>query len=202
MESDMYNTRAKFIKTLVPASDTLFESDSMLNVLKNENDFILEKISKQPKEQRWRRIFIRSLFAFIETLCFRLKQDALEFNKFSSAEESILNEKTYVLNNKGEVEAKVLFLKTPENLRFSFNAFAKAVEAKFVLKVDDVGWDSFKQSLKVRHKITHPKKFNDLVISDDEFQKVISTMHWIYGQTIRLFDAWRNFQEELQKNKK
>lgn len=141
----------------VPPFDVWLESDQMFNVLNNELELISNEINRKKKEQRWRRIFIRSLFSFIENCAYRLKQDARTFKKFPEEELCILTEKRHSLDDKGKVVEEKLFLKTLPNLKYAFNAFATAMDIDFKLNTGDARWENLKKSLKIRHRITHPK---------------------------------------------
>ena len=86
-----------------PDFDALQESDKVMGFLKSELTFIEDQIKDQPKEQRWRRIFVRSLFAFIEGCAYRLKQDAMGFREFPAEDLQVLKEKEYHLNERGKI---------------------------------------------------------------------------------------------------
>jgi len=173
----------------IPPFDIVFESNQMFALLHSELDFILEKMGKAFKEQRWRRIYIRSLFAFIESCAYRLKQDAMIFKKFPLKEVYILKEKRYHLNDKGEIVEENLHLKTLANLRFSFDVYARAWDINFKLDISDVRWEDLKKALKIRHRITHPKNLKDLVISNDEWLKVMHAEQWFYEELSKLHHA-------------
>lgn len=143
----------------------------------------------------WRRIFIRSLFAYIEGTCYRLKQDVKLFKKYSPQEDSIISEKTYVLDEKGSVKERDLYLRPQENLRFAFRIYAGCFGSGFKLKTDGNGWNAYKNALKIRNRIIHPKKNNDLKISDGEWAYIINAHTWFNDEYQRLLE----FRGKAQK---
>jgi len=161
------------------------ESKRMFELLKEEISEVAKRLRKDPKSQCWRRIFVRSVFSMIESECYRLKENTLslirknsfERNKFSPGDISLLEEKAYSLDNKGRIEEKSIHLKTESNLRFAFSSAAK-FSLDFKLDVSDTGWESFKKAIKIRHRVTHPKKISDLSISDEEKDSVKKAFLW------------------------
>jgi len=143
----------------------------------------------------WRRIFIRSLFAYIDGTCYRLKQDVKLFKKTSTQEDSIISEKTYVLDEKGYIKERDLYLRSQENLRFAFRIYAECFGSGFKLKTDGNGWNAYKNALKIRNRITHPKKNNDLKISDGEWACIINARTWFDDEYQRLLE----FRGKAQK---
>jgi hypothetical protein len=64
----------------------------------------------------------------------------------------------------------------------------------------DVGgseWQSFLEAIKVRNRITHPKKTADLVVSQDDLKNVIKTFEWLDSGffTLMLQSADANFEK-------
>lgn len=134
----------------------------------------------------WRRIFIRSLFAYIEGTCFRLKQDVKLFKKCSPQEDSIISEKSYVLDKKGFIKERDLYLRPMENIRFAFRIYAGCFGQGFKLKTDGNGWDAYKRALVIRNRITHPKKIEDLKIPDEEWTCILNARTWFDDEYKRL----------------
>ncbi len=44
----------------------------------------------------------------------------------------------------------------------------------------DTGWERTQNALKVRHRITHPKRNHDLYINTDELEDVRDSMRWLF----------------------
>jgi len=167
---------------------------------------VSKKYKEKPNKQYWRRIYVRTVFAFIESECFGIKQFTLKLinkstleSQFSPGEIFLLKEKTFNLNNKGKIEEKNLHLKTESNLKFTFNSAAK-LTFDFNLNVSDVGWESFKKALEIRHRVTHPKKLASLIISDKEMNITKKALDWFLDSVGMLYDARMKYLENRSKN--
>jgi hypothetical protein len=95
-----------------------------------------------------RRSYVRTVFALIEGETYLRKQYALMMNNLgmvtlNDPEMALLREEQYKLNNKGEPDTQQLFLRLPENLRFSFRIDAKVHGREYKLETQGRGWESF-----------------------------------------------------------
>jgi len=174
----------------------------MFELLKEELRKIEKRLVEEPKNQCWRRVYIRSMFSMIESECYRFKQEALFFcDSFSPGEVSLLEEKDYILNNKGEIEVRPTRLKLEYNLKFAFKALARAFDVNFELNLGDEGWLSFKNALMIRHHITHPKKIKNLNISLGNMDTVLKAFSWFDQSHISLFEAIENSMKKSKIKK-
>ena len=158
----MGNGETHQIQTIIhnPPFDGVEESSYVKELLTSELLYISELIHAHPQEQRLRRIFVRSLFAYIEGSAFRLKQDALKFGKFPAKEIPFLRERESRLNDRGEVSEADMRIPTLQNLYYSFCAFGKACGVDGTLDKSHHRWDSLKKALKIRHRIYPSKILN------------------------------------------
>jgi hypothetical protein len=130
-----------------------------------------------------RRSCVRTVFALIEGETYLRKQYALMLHELGTvtlteAEVALLKEEQYRLNSKGEPDSQPLFLRLPENLRFSFRVDAKVHGREYALETSGRGWESFLKAMAARHRITHPKQFEDFEISDEDLVHVNNTLEW------------------------
>ncbi len=156
----------------------IFYLNEELLLIRNTGKLDSDDAGRDVSGSLWRRIFIRSLFAYIEGTCFRLKQDVKLFKKCSPQEDSIISEKSYVLDKKGSIKEKDLDLRPIENIRFAFRIYAGCFGPGFKLKTDGNGWDSYKRALVITNRITHPKKIEDLKIPDEEWTCIVNAYTW------------------------
>jgi len=90
-----------------------------------------------------RRLLVRSVFAFIEALAYRLKQKAVlsaNAHKLSSAESAMAKEEDYELDSDGTVRIRPARLRFLSNLRFAFSLWPRIEDAGFTLDVSGQGW--------------------------------------------------------------
>jgi hypothetical protein len=131
-----------------------------------------------------RRVYVRSDFAYYEGTIWLVKQACLKASsstgvrKFEVAEYAILREECYKLKNNGKYETGKILLRLPENLRFTIDLFNKRFDAEIDLGVGSAMWEKFLDTLKIRHRITHPKSLNDYKITDDEFALCREVTGW------------------------
>ena len=164
----------------------IFYLNEELLLIRNTGKMDSDDAGRDVSGSLWRRIFIRSLFAYIEGTCFRLKQDIKLFKKCSPQEDSIISEKSYVLDEKGSIKEKDLHLRPMENMRFAFRIYAGCFGPGFKLKTDGNGWDAYKRALVIRNRITHPKKIEDLKIPDEEWTCIVNAHTWFDDEYKRL----------------
>jgi hypothetical protein len=142
-----------------------------------------------------RRAYVRSVFAAVEGLIWILKQVCLarligSKQKFKLAEFALLQDQTYDLKDNGETSVQTKFLPVPNNVKFTFRIFNRLFNSNVDLRVGAEPWTAFLRALEIRHRITHPKKVEELDISEEEikicrgvslwFVNVINTaMHFI-----------------------
>lgn len=168
------------------------EMTAIYETLSNDLRICIEELKKDNDSQFWRRTLIRTVFAFIEGLIYGMKQITLEMSdvfelNFSQSQLALLSEQSYDLNEKGLAKAKPKFLELTSNVRFTFDAFSQAFKIDFSLKVDDSDWLSFRQALKTRHRLTHPKKTKELIVSDDELHTALKGLAWFTRSTDEIF---------------
>ena len=153
--------------------------------------------AKEDPDATARRSAVRAAFAAIEGLVFATKGLILEpfpqgRHHYSDAEVALLREETYALSNKGEATVQTRFLRLEDNLRFMWKMFVKEWGIDPEIDFESDGWKSFCRSIKVRNRITHPRRAEDLSVSDIEIAQVEQSYHFVYNMTMRnIFRALR-----------
>lgn len=154
------------IKELLEA---IHDLDEILKVLGQDFIDVTNKLF-QDASNFWLRIYIRAFFALVEGATYSLKQIAIQANDLqpclTDAELSLLKEITCELNENGEVKLRSRYLEILSNIRFTFKAIKKVFKMEFEINFIDNGWQNFRDSLKIRHQITHPKNAHDLLVSE------------------------------------
>lgn len=97
----------------------------------------------------------------------------------------MLREEKYFLNDSGNAKSSdknyAAFI---PNLKFAFRASAKAHGS--TVELDKSGFQKLDALLSVRHRITHPKRFVDLEILDEECKLTTDVWNWYSEQSVRL----------------
>lgn len=147
----------------------------------SEDVFTLLKRQIESENATDRRGFVRSVFAFVESILFALKQEILRGGqKFTRQEFAMLQEEAYELTENGEARIKTAKITVKSNLKFTFKAWSKATGTKCMLDLSDEGWRNFQAAIRVRDRLMHPKRPKDLDVSDDEVKCAISAYFWFY----------------------
>jgi len=140
------------------------------------------KLLQENDSQFTRRIYLRSLFAFIEGNSFHLRQMALAAHNhrtqcFSNEEIVMLEEKDIGIKDNGVLKVRKKHIDFATNIRFSQNSYIKAIGGDQPDYTSN-GWAQLKKALKLRNRITHPRSEEDLNISDDELNVIHEAKEW------------------------
>jgi hypothetical protein len=140
-------------------------------------------VHTDPNSMFWRRVSIRTFAAHVEGLIYLMKQSILQMYPvmkvhFHEGEIAFLKEVSFELNGKGEVMAKPRFPRFIDNFKFVCSSFARVHHSSFKIKYEDDGFCCFKDAIKIRDRLMHPKSKSDLNISDDEFKTARKAWDW------------------------
>ena len=139
---------------------------------------------KEEESQRSRRNAARALFALMEGMVYGMKQAAYEFDQllglktFGRAEIAFLREEEYTLQDNGKARVRPARLRTQANLRFAFEALTRAFRSRVSSKPQGEGWEAFGRALRLRHRLTHPKRADQLSVGDDELHDLVKARGW------------------------
>ena len=144
-----------------------------------------ESLNDANDKQHLRRSYVRALFTMIEGTVHSIKE--LEFAELNSREKShiptlvALKESVFEVDRRGKIQEGVKFVQIANNLRFAANIFDKTFDKQLDLGIGATKWENFKTSIKIRNRITHPKKVDDITISDDELLIIKQVNEWFNG---------------------
>jgi hypothetical protein len=186
------------------------QMDSLLSIVQPLHEDVVRCTTMLDEEDSafWRRALVRALFAELEGATHCMKQVAFisRFRSdanFSIPDKIVLLEQAYELDEKGEAKAQSVKIKLTHNIRFAFKAFARAGCASYDLKVDGVGWQSLKKGIKIRDRLTHPKKVEDLNVSDQELEIILEALSWFTKSLEevvgRVIEGLKGKQRELEE---
>jgi len=125
---------------------------------------------------------IRTCITIIDALCFRIKQATLATckirGKYLSVKDiEILSEVRIKKAKKGKVKKIPKYTESKENIKFTFKKFAYAFDTHFEIKEDE-SWNFYRQTLEIRHRITHPKKIENLHVSARDYNTASKAFEW------------------------
>lgn len=135
-----------------------------------------------------KRAFVKAVFSYIEALTFALKDFALHNcgDSLTPAEQLLAREQSFEVGDDGELEERVAKIRTLSNIRFAFRLAAKVDKVSFRLDVSKSGWQELRRALKVRDRLMHPKRREDLSVSEDEFNDALGAFTWFSSNLVLL----------------
>jgi hypothetical protein len=133
-----------------------------------------------------RRLLVKSVFSFIEAVTFMVKTLALladeKAQRLSPGEVALAKEEAYGLKESGSVQVRPARLRFRDNFLFAFRLIAKAEELDYELDVSCAAWQALQRALRVRDRLTHPKRMADLGVTEDEARDAIEAFEWVDQQ--------------------
>jgi len=132
-----------------------------------------------------RRFVVRAVFSMMEAICFQLKQMCLESpfaSRLTPGEMALARDEDFEVDDRGEVATRSARIRFLSNLRFAFRVVVKSHDAPFALDTSGSGWAALQAAVKVRDRVTHPKRVSDLDLSDEEIRRVVDAFRWFDSQ--------------------
>lgn len=189
----MANIKIGNIKdSLEPLLNDAFESEEYL--LKNNTS------------QFARRIYIRSVFSYVEgsiwvfkQVCFKVKPSGNAKRKMSISEFAVLNEESYELKRNGDIKVVTKNLNLLDNIKFTFKMLNKLFGGELDIGTGTESWANLIKAKNIRNRITHPKKVEDLTITDEEIKVCEDVCSWFNTLSSETFKLWIESSEKANK---
>ena len=169
--------------TMILLSDT--DQFLLYSAIIEDVAWCLQNLNKNDT-QFWRRAFIRSMFAFVEGMTFRMKKAVLIVHEkmplnLTEAEIAVLKEVSYSLND-GKAKEENMHITLMSNFTFAYRMYFSLLNHTDDLAVqkqnDSNGFDAFKKAIRIRDRITHPKSHIKMHIKDEEIETVRKAFEW------------------------
>lgn len=169
----------------IPDGDDLL---SMTMILAEDVHHSQVKLRTDEDSPYVRRVFARAVFSQAEGMCAFMKQQGFVrcTNDFASGSVAlgpmtVYAGETYSVSDSGDIRRRDLNLPFIPDLFLSLKAWAFAIDSEFVPSKGDQ-WHRVKAARDVRNRITHPKRHEDLNISDEEVEHIEFFQHWFMEQ--------------------
>jgi hypothetical protein len=174
--ADLYNQ----LEELQGMTYTLIgDMESLKNSLGSRN--ITNAISEQ--EDTNRRFYIRAIFAFIEAVVEQHKRLLLKLHerkyiKLKVGYYEVLSERIFTTSDRGNVTSKDQYLQLQRKIRTVYRAAGESFDEEMVLNFGDNGWQIFRDAIKIRNRITHPKTREDCEIETEDLETIELGEEW------------------------
>jgi hypothetical protein len=134
-----------------------------------------------------RRELVRTISASIEGLHWQLKNDLLENcrDKLSILEQAAMQEETFFVDGHGEVHSQPRYLPLTDAIRLVIEV-VKRVRPTYEIDLTHPGWACLKQTIKLRNRLVHPKKLEELAVTDAERNAAVRGFRWFLARAIEV----------------
>lgn len=165
-------------------------------MLREDIQRLLNKFADDWDDQTLRRLLVRSCWAYIEAVVYGLRQVTLAACTLGSVDisartRSFLSETTIVVNSSGEARIELVRTGTLKNIKLTLKLAAKHFDVEWRPNFGNEGWNQLRQSLELRHRLTHPKSARSLVVENDETESHRDAFLWFSR-------GFNNFLESLK----
>jgi hypothetical protein len=148
----------------------LAELSAFMDLLHQDTDKAWDEQMGDGDTPYKRRTFVRTIFGEVEGVIHAIKQSCLHspLSCYSSAELAMLKEETYSVNDKGQASVGQAKIRFEANFHFALEMLVRGTSLPAKIDKGGEGWQAFKEALRVRDRLMHPKKIADLDVSDQE----------------------------------
>ena len=172
------------------ASEGLIRTYDLIEVLSSDVYTAFEVLERDKQNQYLRRSVVRAIFSYVEALIESIKVEIrkslrLERPDFalSKKEKELLGSLSPISQDKGRQ------LPLEQNLKLTFNLAAKVWDLDFRLNSDGEDYRDFVIAKSHRNKLTHPKTYYDVEVTDDDMHYYAVASGWVQEEFRRLFKA-------------
>ena len=166
-----------------------------------QNDVRLLLKNPDGLTQPCRRAVYRAQFAYLEAVVFLLKREVLlvrmsEGGELGSNELKLLAEKKRIGFPDGSYLARPYYVSLAASMSYVVKKYAYVHSFDFDIDTKDPGWAALLKAVTVRNRVTHPKCFRDLEVTDEEFQLLKQGTSWFRRTLMAMFlECERTYRE-------
>lgn len=158
------------------------------------------------------RHLIRSLFAAIEGMVWKYREHIVDIarscDSLTLEEEIAFSEISYSVTPQGKIVETARFVPLLAMFRLT-TKLAQRTNTDFEPSFEGAGWETLRQAVEIRNRITHPKSLNDLQIGDLDLKKCEEGFDWLFEVCLTAMelvndafatntDTMRKFLEDLK----
>lgn len=185
-----------------PETRTRFRADSFVHVLIGDVVASFEELESDDSPIR-RRSAIRTVFASVEGLM-SIARNSLNSLPLTPAEVAVVQELTYEVNERGKITERSRSIPFDRSLK-AIVRIVRRVRPEYSLDYDHPAWPALTRTLKVRHRLTHPKRLKDLAVTDEEIAEAHMGFMWFLAFVIEVMSETvdrikETYSELIQEN--
>jgi len=174
----------------IVGDDLVFIID-LQTLLASPSTRAFKTFAKKHDPQALRRLRLRLFMSYVEGVAAALKAEAVSLTSpsRSPAAHALLQDKTFDLTDQGEPIERTFSPSLSRSLRFAFRMGALTKRLTVSPDYGGAGWKAFQEAVKLRNRITHPRRAEDFVISDLEVATLASAEEWFHTSYRDLMSA-------------
>lgn len=139
-----------------------------------------------------RRDSVRTLFCAIEGMAWicreHIKFAAENLEIMTPILEMALNEQTYFVTEGGRVRRQIRYISFTAMFKL-ISEVAHQIRQDYHVDFSSGGWSNVIISISVRNRVMHPKCVDDLLVSDEDLNKIVSAFNWIFDTCLEMMAA-------------
>lgn len=168
--------------------DTDGPFDGLIGLVASDVKFSAAAAKEQGTEHSFRNA-VRAVFAGAEAIVWYIKSLARRVTErdptaYSPFETAALKDETYTIARNGKVVARPNFVPLGTSLRLVVSLLSRGQVSDADLVLDQQSMATLEESLKVRHRLTHPKSASDMTVTAEDFHR--SILSWAVVLTVAL----------------
>ncbi|HIF5945797.1 TPA: hypothetical protein ACX3GK_004514 [Vibrio parahaemolyticus] len=174
----------------IMAGEGFIRTYDLLEALSNDVNTAFKVLEEDKQNQYFRRSVVRAVFSYVEAVIETIKVEVrsslrLERPNFelSKKEVELLGSLFAISENKGRQ------LPLEQNLKSTFKLAAKVWDLDFRLLTDSEDYRDFVIAKSFRNKLTHPKTYYDIEVTDDDMHYHATAGMWVRAEFERLMKA-------------
>jgi len=149
-----------------------------------------EVLHKEKESQFLRRAVVRAIFALVEAIAEIIKVEVRSTLRLEGGEEALSKKELNVLGGLSITPnpKDQKFLPIEDNLKLTFKIACKIWELNdFQLDTDGENYRDFLRAKDSRNKLTHPRTFYDIQVTDEDMHCHTVTFQWSGNEFKRIF---------------
>ncbi|UTZ24162.1 hypothetical protein [Vibrio campbellii] len=162
----------------------------LLDALSNDVNTAYKVLEDNKQNQYFRRCVVRAIFSYVEAVIetvkvevrssLRLERPCFELSK---KEGELLGSLSVISEEKGRQ------FPLEQNLKSTFKLAAKVWDLDYRLQTDSEDYRDFVIAKSFRNKLTHPKTYYDIEVTDDDMHYHTIAGMWVRAEFERLMKA-------------
>lgn len=172
------------------ACEGFIRTYDLLEVLNRDVHTAFEILERDKNNQYFRRSVVRAIFSYIEALVESIKVEIRSSLRTERPDFELSKKEKDLLGSLSLIsQSEMRQLPLEQNLKLTFKLAARIWELNFRLNSDGEDYRNFIIAKSYRNKLTHPKTYYDVEVTDDDMHYYAVAGEWVQGEFRRLFKA-------------